>query len=128
MRNYCRLIFSLLIFGPTILGTSAPVAASAKPASPNLTVSTATEAGAHCVSDDIWSDWRGEIDYRRCCEALTLLRARVPQDHAYLFWSGRDSDRPPPTIPRPWRLPNHADAGKQSYSTCKLSIVIFARM
>lgn len=108
----------------TSRGSTASIAASGVRASANLILPDTASAGAHCVSGETWPDWRGEIDHEKCWEALATLRARVPRDHAYVFWSGAASDRPPPSIPRPWRLPDHADAGEHSNGSCRGAVVI----
>ena len=125
MRTYSNLSYLLVAFNSTLLVSAATTATSAKQFSSNLTVLSTPNIRAHCVSGEEWSDWRGEIDYQNCWAALAILKARVPHDHAYVFWSGKDSDRPPPMIPRPWRLSNYADAGKQSPSSYRLGIGIW---
>jgi len=71
-----------------------------------------SDTKANCISGDQWVEWRGDISHQNCREALATLRAKVPSDHGYIFWSGTIRHRPPPSMPWPWKLPEQGDSGK----------------
>ena len=102
----------LSVFLYAYLGSAVSISTSGNLASPHHTWPIPSNAKANCISAEQWPDWSGEISYQNCWRALTVLRSKVPSDHPYIFWSGKLSDHPPPSVPWPWRLPNHADAGE----------------
>lgn len=71
-----------------------------------------SDTKANCVSSDPWVEWRGDISHEKCSEALATMKAKVPRDHGYVFWSGTIRTRPPPGMPWPWKLPGQSDSGK----------------
>ena len=114
--RFAFLLFPFLGFVYRISQSSAaPVGRAVSTNSPFLIAPSTSNIEAKCVTGEQWPDWGGEIDYQNCWEALATLRARVPRDHPYVFWSGTVRDMPPPSMPWPWKLPAHSNTGKLDY-------------
>lgn len=112
MRSFIYLLqlLSISCSSPSVAEASIGSAANAD-LSP-LRLPYLSDIKANCVSGNQWVEWRGDIDHTKCRAALDTLKAKVPRDHGYVFWSGTIRTRPPPLVPWPYKLPGQSDSGK----------------
>lgn len=112
MRSIIYLLQLLSISCSSLSVVAASIGSAANAYLSPLRLPHLSDTKANCVSGNQWVEWRGDIDHEKCREALATLKAKVPRDHGYVFWSGTIRTRPPPSMPWPWKLPGQSDSGK----------------
>ncbi len=111
MRSFIYLLLLLSVSFSSLSAIAASMGSAANAGLSPLQLPGLSDAEANCVSGNQWVDWRGDINHQKCREALATLKAKVPRDHGYVFWSGTIGVRPPPSMPWPWKLPGQGDSG-----------------